>query len=123
MDGARSGEVALDLAARHTPDAVILDLGLPDISGYEVIRGLRGWTDTPIIVVSARDATTEKVAALQAGADDYVTKPFAIAELLARVDAIIHGRELDVVETPDFVLDLRNRRGTNHGGVVHLTRY
>src|SRR4029079_7080764 len=84
---ATSGEAALELAARHTPDLVILDLGLPGISGLDVIRGLRGWTDTPIIILSAREAQADKVAALDAGADDYVTKPFGMDELLARLRA------------------------------------
>ena len=73
------------MAARHHPDVVVLDLGLPALSGIEVIHGLRGWTDVPIIVLSARDAERDKIAALDAGADDYVTKPFGMGELLARV--------------------------------------
>ena len=84
---AATGEEALRLAARDHPDVVLLDLGLPGISGLDVIDGLRGWTNVPIIVVSARDAEGEKVRALDAGADDYVTKPFQEKELLARVRA------------------------------------
>ena len=84
---AATGEAALTSAAAATPDLVIVDLGLPGLDGIDVIRGLRGWTTVPIIVVSAREGDTSKVAALDAGADDYVTKPFSITELLARVRA------------------------------------
>src|SRR4029450_11646960 len=83
VDLADDGEHALDLAARQHPDVVVLDLGLPGIDGVDVIRGLRGWTTVPIVVLSVRDAEGEKVAALDAGADDYVTKPFGMDELLA----------------------------------------
>jgi two-component system KDP operon response regulator KdpE len=76
IDLAPTGETAFTLAARHHPDLVVLDLGLPGIDGIDVIRGLRGWTSVPIIVLSVREAQNEKVAALDAGADDYVTKPF-----------------------------------------------
>ena len=82
---APTGEVALTLAARTHPDVVVLDLGLPGIDGVDVIRGLRGWTTVPIIVLSVREAERDKVAALDAGADDYVTKPFGMDELLARL--------------------------------------
>src|SRR4051794_18761010 len=78
VDSAPTGERALELAAHHRPAVVVLDLGLPRLSGLDVIAGLRGWTDVPIIVLSARDAEAEKVAALDAGADDYVTKPFGM---------------------------------------------
>ena len=81
---AGTGAGALQLAATHPPDAVVLDLGLPDLDGSEVIAGLRGWTDVPILVLSAREQAREKVAALDAGADDYVVKPFGMDELLAR---------------------------------------
>ena len=84
IDLAPNGEVALTLAARHHPDLVVLDLGLPGIDGIEVIRGLRGWTRVPIIVLSVREGERDKVAALDAGADDYVTKPFGMDELLVR---------------------------------------
>ena len=95
---------------------MILDLGLPGIDGIEVIRGLRGWTRVPIIVLSARDAERDKVAALDAGADDYVTKPFGMDELLARLRAALRraGRreEEPVVETADFTIDLAAKRVT-----------
>ncbi len=85
---AASGTDALRLAARHPPDVVLLDLGLPDLDGVEVIEGLRGWTEAPIIVLSGRSDATDKVQALDAGADDYVTKPFGMDELLARMRAV-----------------------------------
>lgn len=87
VDVAASGREALELAAAHPPALVILDLGLPDLDGVEVIQGLRGWTDVPIIVLSGRSGSTDKVTALDAGADDYVTKPFGMDELLARLRA------------------------------------
>jgi two-component system KDP operon response regulator KdpE len=82
---AGTGTAALEVAAKHPPDLVILDLGLPDLDGVEVIQGLRGWTDAPIIVLSGRADSSDKVEALDAGADDYVTKPFSMDELLARM--------------------------------------
>ncbi|MEX5634854.1 response regulator [Parafrankia sp. FMc2] len=82
------GGQALSEAAGHPPDLVVLDLGLPDIDGIDVIRGLRGWTRVPIIVLSGRTSGPEKIAALDAGADDYVTKPFSVEELLARMRAV-----------------------------------
>ncbi|PSK63526.1 Transcriptional regulatory protein KdpE [Micromonospora sp. MH33] len=82
------GTAALKAAASHPPDLVVLDLGLPDLDGVEVIRGLRGWTGVPIIVLSGRAGSEDKVAALDAGADDYVTKPFGVDELLARIRAV-----------------------------------
>ncbi|SCL32956.1 two-component system, OmpR family, KDP operon response regulator KdpE [Micromonospora rhizosphaerae] len=85
---AETGAGALKAAASHPPDLVVLDLGLPDIDGVEVIRGLRGWTTVPIIVLSGRAGSEDKVAALDAGADDYVTKPFGVDELLARIRAV-----------------------------------
>jgi len=90
---APSGEAALAVAARKHPDLVVLDLGLPGIDGVEVIRGLRGWTSIPIIVLSVREREGDKVAALDAGADDYVTKPFGLGELLARLRAVLRRAE------------------------------
>jgi two-component system KDP operon response regulator KdpE len=122
---APTGEDALQLAARHRPDAVILDLGLPGISGIEVIEGLRGWTAVPIIILSARGAEHDKVAALDAGADDYVTKPFGMDELLARLRAALRriapAPESALVETPDFSVDLAAKRVTGPEGEVRLT--
>ncbi|MFF5077777.1 response regulator [Actinoplanes sp. NPDC000266] len=88
VDVAPDGAGALKAAAAHPPDLVVLDLGLPDMDGADVIRGLRGWTTVPIIVLSGRAEGTDKVAALDAGADDYVTKPFGVDELLARIRAV-----------------------------------
>lgn len=88
VDVAADGTTALRAAAAHQPDLVVLDLGLPDMDGVDVIRGLRGWTPVPIIVLSGRAGSSDKVAALDAGADDYVTKPFGVDELLARTRAV-----------------------------------
>ncbi len=125
VDNAASGERALELAARNHPDAVILDLGLPGIDGIEVVRGLRGWSRVPILVLSARGGEAAKVAALDAGADDYVTKPFGMDELLARLRAALRRttppRKMPIVETADFSVDLANRHVRRHGEVVHLT--
>ncbi|HEY3142479.1 MAG TPA: response regulator transcription factor [Acidimicrobiales bacterium] len=125
VDLAATGEEALQLAARHRPDVVILDLGLPGISGVEVIDGLRGWSTMPIIVLSARGAEQDKVAALDAGADDYVTKPFGMDELLARLRAALRrnapAAEAATVTTPDFVVDLAAKRVTGADGEVRLT--
>jgi two-component system KDP operon response regulator KdpE len=125
VDLAPTGEAALELAARHVPDAVILDLGLPGISGLEVIEGLRGWTDTPIIILSARDAQAEKVAALDAGADDYVTKPFGMDELLARLRAALRRASPSpteaVIETADFTVDLSAKKVAVRGTELRLT--
>jgi two-component system, OmpR family, KDP operon response regulator KdpE len=122
---AQSGETALAVAARKHPDVVVLDLGLPGIDGVEVIRGLRGWTNVPIIVLSVREAESDKVAALDAGADDYVTKPFGMDELLARLRAALRRRstadEEPVVETDDFTVDLSAKRVTTADGEVRLT--
>jgi two-component system, OmpR family, KDP operon response regulator KdpE len=121
VDTALSGEEALQKAANHRPDAVILDLGLPVMDGIDVIRGLRGWTTVPIIVLSVRDAEREKIAALDAGADDYVTKPFGMGELLARLRAALRresppGEDQPVVVTDDFEIDLSTKRVTGAGG-------
>jgi two-component system, OmpR family, KDP operon response regulator KdpE len=117
---AANGEQALAEAARHPPDVVILDLGLPDLDGVEVIQGLRGWTSAPIIVLSGRADSTDKVDALDAGADDYVTKPFAMDELLARIRAV--GRraapdgEVPQVHLGELVVDLAAKRVTRAAG-------
>ena len=121
VDAAATGEDALKKAADHKPDAVILDLGLPGIDGVEVIRGLRGWTKIPIIVLSVREEEREKIAALDAGADDYVTKPFGMGELVARLRAALRrstdtDRSAPVVETPDFIIDLAAKRVTRPDG-------
>jgi two-component system KDP operon response regulator KdpE len=126
---APDGVTALTLAARARPDVVILDLGLPDVDGLEVLQGIRGWSSVPIVVLSAREDETDKVAALDAGADDYVSKPFGIDELLARLRAAIRRSasasddEDAVVETPDFKIDLSTKTVVDaRGESIHLTR-
>ena len=122
VDLAASGEEALVLAADHHPDVVLLDLGLPGIDGIGVIEGLRGWTEVPIIVLSVRGEESDKIAALDAGADDYVSKPFGMGELLARMRAALRRHRPEpgdpIVWTPDFQVDLvakRVTRGSNDG--------
>jgi two-component system KDP operon response regulator KdpE len=126
VETAADGERALDLAASRRPDVVILDLGRPGIDGVDVIRALRAWGTMPIIVLSAREQEPDKVAALDAGADDYVTKPFGMGELLARLRAAERraapsGEELAEVVTVAFTVDLAAKRVTSPGGPVHLT--
>ena len=126
VDLAATGEEALALAADRHPDVVILDLGLPGIDGIAVVEGLRGWTQVPIIVLSVRDAEADKIAALDAGADDYVTKPFSMGELLARLRAATRRaapgpEEAAVIETAAFTVDLAAKRVARHGEEVHLT--
>ncbi|TSD97276.1 response regulator [Skermania sp. ID1734] len=124
---AATGTAALRLAAEKPPDVVILDLGLPDISGIDALAGLRGWSSAPVIVLSARTDSSDKVEALDAGADDYVTKPFGMDELLARLRASVRrastGADTDepVIETASFTVDLAAKRVTKHGAEVHLT--
>jgi two-component system KDP operon response regulator KdpE len=122
---ASSGEEALRVAADVHPDVVVLDLGLPGIDGTDVVRGLRGWSSVPIIILSVRDAESDKVAALDAGADDYVTKPFGINELLARVRAALRrhqpAAETAIVSTDDFTIDLAAARAWRGAEEVHLT--
>jgi two-component system, OmpR family, KDP operon response regulator KdpE len=125
VDLAADGERALDVAARNHPDVVVLDLGLPGIDGVDVIRGLRGWSQVPIVVLSVRDAEGDKVAALDAGADDYVTKPFGMDELLARLRAALRraapAEEEALVETADFTIDLAAKKVRRDGEEVRLT--
>jgi len=122
---ARTGEEGLDLVAHRHPDAVLLDLGLPGIDGVDVVRGIRGWSSVPIIVLSARHQSVSKVEALDAGADDYVTKPFGMDELLARLRAALRrvttGDEAPMVETDEFTIDLVKKKVTRDGADVHLT--
>ena len=127
VDLAENGREALELAARSHPDVVVLDLGLPELDGVEVIRGLCGWSRVPIVVLSVRDAEGDKVAALDAGADDYVTKPFDTDELLARVRAALrrtpHAETGPaVVRCDELEIDLVQRRVRVGGTPVHLTR-
>ncbi|MGB3895469.1 response regulator [Mycolicibacter sinensis] len=124
---AATGAGALRAAAEQRPDVVILDLGLPDISGIEVLAGLRGWLTVPVIVLSARTDSADKVEALDAGADDYVTKPFGMDEFLARLRAAARRNaataEIDqpIVETASFTVDLAAKKVTKNGSEVHLT--
>jgi two-component system KDP operon response regulator KdpE len=121
------GTSALRAAVDGHPEVVVLDLGLPDLDGTEVIAGLRGWTQVPIIVLSARTDSHDKVDALDAGADDYVTKPFGMAELLARLRAAVRRASVGqvdgepVVVTEAFTVDLAAKRVVRDGAEVHLT--
>jgi two-component system, OmpR family, KDP operon response regulator KdpE len=125
---ATTGQAALDLVARFHPDVVILDLGLPDLDGIDVLNGIRGWNDVPVVVLSARATSDEKVAALDAGADDYVTKPFEMNELLARVRAAVRRGSMagasdspPTVTTASFEVDFAAGAVTRDGRRVRLT--
>jgi two-component system KDP operon response regulator KdpE len=125
---AASGEEALTQAAMRVPDLMLLDLGLPDTDGFEVVRRVREWSSMPIVVISARGQEGDKIRALDAGADDYVTKPFAMGELLARIRVALRHRargpsaaEDGVIEVGDLKLDLARRRVTVRGAEVRLT--
>jgi two-component system, OmpR family, KDP operon response regulator KdpE len=123
---ATDGTSGLAAVARDRPDVMILDLGLPDMDGTEVIRGVRGWSSTPIIVLSVWGQESQKVAALDAGADDYVTKPFGMDELLARLRAAVRraapAPDEPVVVTDHFTVDLAAKRvNRGDGGAVSLT--
>jgi two-component system KDP operon response regulator KdpE len=124
---APDGGSALRAAAEGRPELVVLDLGLPDLDGTEVIKGLRGWTQMPIIVLSARTGSSDKVDALDVGADDYVIKPFGMAELLARVRAALRrsgssqAGDEPVVRTSTFAVDLAAKKVVRDGAEVHLT--
>jgi two-component system KDP operon response regulator KdpE len=121
VDVAATGTEALEMAARHPPDLVILDLGLPDLDGVEVIQGLRGWTKAPIIVLSGRADSMDKVEALDAGADDYITKPFGVEELLARMRAAVRrtgtGEDQPRIRLGDLIVDLAAKRVTRQAAV------
>lgn len=125
---ASTGKAALELAVTEKPSAIILDLGLPDMDGKKVIEEIRGWSDVPILILSVRSEENEKVQALDVGASDYVTKPFGIAELLARLRTAlrIHSSsqhtEATTIETSDIVIDLPARRVSRAGEEVKLTR-
>jgi two-component system KDP operon response regulator KdpE len=126
VDVAAAGGAALKTAAERHPELVVLDLGLPDLEGVDVIRGLRGWTAVPIIVLSGRAGSSDKVAALDAGADDYVTKPFGIEELLARIRAVTRRSTTNATEASVAVgrwtVNLADHSITNaEGSAVRLT--
>ncbi|HZD15433.1 MAG TPA: response regulator [Pseudonocardiaceae bacterium] len=124
---APDGTTALHVAAHDHPDVIVLDLGLPDLDGTDVITGLRGWSTMPIIVLSARTDSSDKVEALDAGADDYVTKPFGMAELLARLRAAVrraatHPTDNEaVMQAGTLCIDLAAKHVTRNGAIVHLT--
>ena len=125
VDTAETGQQALALALQHPPDVAIVDLGLPDIDGLEVIAQLRRRSALPILVLSARGEQSDKIAALDAGSDDHISKPFAMGELLARVRAALRRTAppagTAVVTTASFTLDFTARTATAAGGQVHLT--
>ena len=126
VEVASTGEAGLEAAARLHPDATVLDLGLPGMSGLDVLRKLREWSTAPVIVLSARHEETTKVQALDIGADDYVTKPFGMDELLARLRAALRrgastGPD-SVVTTDHFTIDTAATRVTIDGEDVHLTK-
>ncbi|MGN6159138.1 MAG: response regulator [Devosia sp.] len=121
------GRLGIERAATEAPDAVVLDLGLPDLDGKAVIAAIREWSQSPILVLSVRDAEIEKIAALDAGADDYVTKPFATGELLARLRALLRSRkpaaeERSTLEFGDLSIDLAAHTVTRAGVEAKLTR-
>jgi two-component system, OmpR family, KDP operon response regulator KdpE len=123
---AATGHEALAAVAAIMPDLIILDLGLPDIDGKEVLRRLRVRTNTPVIVLSARDRETEKVMALDLGANDYVEKPFGMGELLARMRAALRhshdvAADVAIIKTGALYVDVRRRLATKRGDVIHLT--
>ncbi|PXW28800.1 UNVERIFIED_CONTAM: two-component system KDP operon response regulator KdpE [Williamsia faeni] len=124
---ASTGAGALTAAGKTNPQVIVLDLGLPDIDGFTVLAGLRGWTNVPVIVLSARIDASDKIAALDAGADDYVTKPFGMEEFLARLRAAVRRgsaavhTEQPVIKTSAFTVDLRSKKVTRGGANVHLT--
>ena len=122
---AENGHAGLAAAAAFRPDVILLDLGLPDLDGIEVIKRIREWSPVPIIVLSVRDRENDKVAALDAGADDYLTKPFGVGELLARIRAALR-RSLQEIPEPvftssDLQVDLGSRRVTVGGADISLT--
>ena len=125
VDLAPDGTTALAIAARNPPDLVILDLGLPDMDGIDIVHALRGWSTAPILVLSARGAQAEKVTALDAGADDYVTKPFGMDELLARIRSALRrttpADTVPVIRTEAFTIDLAAKRLTTEAGEIRLT--
>jgi two-component system KDP operon response regulator KdpE len=124
---AASGEEGLDMAALHPPDIVILDLAMPGIEGLEVCRQLREWTQVPIVVLSVREGESDKIAALDLGADDYLTKPFSLEELLARMRAVLRRAssapepDAPLFSAGDLRIDFAHRRVTLADQELHLT--
>lgn len=129
IEEASTGDEALRLAVQRPPDVVILDLGLPDMDGQDVLLKLREWLSAPVIIVSVRNQDAQKIASLNHGADDYLTKPFSTGELLARIQVALRhvargtsGSDTPVFESGDFKVDLAARRVFANGVEVHLTR-
>jgi two-component system KDP operon response regulator KdpE len=126
VEFATNGGQALALIRQHVADAVILDLDLPDVGGMEVLNSIRDWTAVPVIALSTRTAEIQKVAALDAGADDYITKPFDMDELMARLRVVLRGRRCGtcepVITTEHFTIDLAARQVARDGRTVPLTR-
>jgi two-component system KDP operon response regulator KdpE len=122
---AATGEAALAAVVQHRPDVVILDLGLPDLEGIAVTRRLREWTTIPIVILSVREQEGDKIAALDAGADDYLTKPFSVGELMARLRAVMRRVAQPagepVFESSEMVVDMARRQVTVRGEPVSLT--
>lgn len=122
---ATSGEEALSVVANNRPDIILLDLGLPDMDGVDVIKHLREWTQTPIIILSVREQESDKIAALDAGADDYLTKPFSVGELMARLrNALRHSIQVEsepIFRSGDLVVDLMQREVIVHDQLISLT--
>lgn len=122
---APSGQEGLQAVAFRRPDVILLDLGLPDLDGREVLRRLREWSEVPVVILTVRDSEEEKVAALDAGADDFVTKPFSTPELLARLRAAMRrahpANENSVFTADDLTVDMAARTVTKGGGELHLT--
>ncbi|MCJ0869618.1 response regulator [Streptomyces sp. AP-93] len=129
VDCAQDGGTALDAVATRRPDVVLLDLGLPDMDGIDVIKRLRVWSRVPVLVVSARHGSEEKVRALDAGADDYITKPFGMDELMARLGSVVRrtpahapvAASESVVETEEFTVDLIAKKARRGGQTIRLT--
>jgi two-component system KDP operon response regulator KdpE len=127
VETAQTGDQSLELTPRYRPDLILLDLGLPDMDGLDVIRAVRAWTSTPIVVLSVRGAERDKVAALDLGADDYLTKPFGVEELLARIRVALRhavrpsSGSAAVFHTGDLEVDLEHRRVCLGGQEVHLS--
>jgi len=125
---AETGKQGLTEAATRKPDLVILDLGLPDMDGVEVVKGIRSWSTVPVIILSARSQESDKISALDAGADDYLVKPFGVGELLARIRVALrhiysaaNGEEEGVFSVGELTVDMLHRKVGISGAEVHLT--